>query len=263
VTSNFIGQSYGRYYAWLLRLGLARVLVLATLIAITGSVLTTAAVMLLIPGSAGFFWYGMIVAVVSPAISAPGLGMVAFRMAFDLKGAQTALTMAAETDSLTGVANRRSFMSQAELAFAEARSTGASFAVIMADIDHFKAINDTHGHGIGDYVIRDVAQACKAAVRAGDCFARFGGEEFIALLPVTDRSEALALAEGLRETVTALTFDKRTPPAVTISLGVAFYLTSSDSLHDILNEADRQLYAAKAAGRNRVMPANTAVRRAS
>jgi len=263
VTSKFIGQSYGRFYAWLLKLGLARVLVLSTLIAIAGSVLTTAVVMLLIPGSAGFFWYGMIVAVVSPAISAPGLGMVAFRMAFELKNAETALTQAAETDSLTGVANRRSFMAQAQLAFADARSTGISFAILMADLDHFKAINDTHGHGVGDDVLRDVAQACKAALRHADCFARFGGEEFIALLPLTDHTEALALAEVLRKTVADLQFANRTPPTVTISLGVAGYLAGSDSLHDILNEADRQLYAAKAAGRNRVMPASTAVRLAS
>lgn len=260
MSSEFLGQSYGRFYRWVLRLGVQRALVLTTLIAVTGSVLTTAAVMWLIPGPAEFFWYGMLVAVISPAISAPGLGLVAFKMAFHLEAAQKALTLAAETDILTGVANRRSFMVQAELAFANARSTGACFAVIMLDIDHFKAINDTYGHGVGDDVIRHVAQTCKAALRSGDCFARFGGEEFIALLPVTDSVGAAVAAEILRETVETLAFDNRTPPAVTVSLGVTGYLPSSDSLHDILNEADRQLYAAKAAGRNRVMMAGPAAR---
>jgi diguanylate cyclase (GGDEF)-like protein len=263
VTSKFLGQSYTRSYVWLLKLGVPRALALITLIAVTGSVLTTAVVMWLIPGPTEFFWYGMIVAVVSPALSAPGLGMIAISMVYRLNAAQTALTLAAETDALTGVANRRSFMAQAELAFATARSTGVSFAVVMLDIDHFKAINDAHGHGIGDEVIRDVAQACQAALRSNDCFARFGGEEFIALLQVTTIGDAEAVAEVLRKTVATLTFDNRTPPSVTVSLGVAGYLTSSDSLHDILNEADRQLYAAKAAGRNRVMVASAATRMAS
>jgi len=263
MTSKFIAQSYRRYYAWLLTLGMARAVALATLIAVTGSVLTTAVLMLLIPGPNDFFWYGMIVAVVSPALTAPGLGSLAFKMAFQLNAAQTALKLAAETDALTGVANRRSFMIEAELAFAKARSTGISFAVIMADIDHFKTINDTYGHSIGDEVIRDVAQACQAALRGSDCFARFGGEEFIALLPMTDMESAVAAAEVLRDTVAGLAFDELTLAAVTISLGVAGYLPSSDSLHDILNEADRQLYAAKAAGRDRVMTANATVRLAS
>lgn len=258
MTNKIFGQNYARYYAWLLNLGIVRALVLSTMIAITGSVVVTAIVMMLIPGGADFFWYGMIVAVVSPALSAPVLAMVAIFMVFQLNAAQTALTLAADTDALTGVANRRSFMIQAELAFANARATGTSFAVIMLDIDHFKAINDTHGHSVGDDVIRDVAQACKDALRGSDCFARFGGEEFIALLQVTDTAGAVAVAEILRKTVASLAFAGRTPPAVTVSLGVAGYLASNESLHDILNEADRQLYAAKAAGRNCVMVGNGA-----
>jgi diguanylate cyclase (GGDEF)-like protein len=258
-----LGQSYGRFYGWILQLGVQRALAVATLMAITGSVLTTAVVLWLFPGPAESFWYCMAVAVISPALSAPGLSLVAFKMAFHLEAAQKALTQAAETDMLTGVANRRSFMIAAELAFATARSTGRSFAIVMLDIDHFKAVNDVHGHGVGDDVIRDVARACKAALPEGDCFARFGGEEFIALLHVTDCGGAAAMAESLRQTVAALTFENDTPGAVTVSLGVAGYLASSDSLHDILNEADRQLYAAKAAGRNRVMVAGAGARLAS
>ena len=263
VTNKTIGQSYDRYYAWLLKLGRTRTLVLSTMIAITTSVLVTALVMLLMPGSRDYFWYNMIVAVVSPLVSAPGLTLVAISMVYQLDAAQTALTLAAETDALTGVANRRSFMTQAELAFANAKAGGTEFAIVMIDIDHFKAINDTHGHAIGDDVLRELAQACQAALRASDCFARFGGEEFVALLQLTDTAGATAVAEILRKTVAVLAFENRTPPAVTVSLGVASYLASSESLHDILNEADRQLYAAKAAGRNRVMVSATAVRKAS
>lgn len=263
VTNRTIGQGYRRYYSWLLKLGQLRTIVLGTMIAITSSVLVTALVMALIPGSRDFFWYNMLVAVVSPLVSAPGLILVAISMVYQLNAAQTALTLAAETDSLTGVSNRRSFMAQAELAFARTRAGGAPFAVVMIDIDHFKAINDTHGHIVGDDVLREVAQACKAALRASDCFARFGGEEFVALLQLTDAAGAAAVAEILRKTVATLAFENRTPPAVTVSLGVAGYLASSESLHDILNEADRQLYAAKAAGRNRVMAAGNGLRQAS
>ena len=263
MTNKTIGQSYERFYAWLLKLGQTRMLILSTMIAITTSVAVTAFVMLLMPGSRDYFWYNMIVAVVSPLVSAPGLTLVAISMVYQLNTAQTALTLAAETDALTGVSNRRSFMTQAELAFANAKAGGTEFAIVMIDIDHFKAINDTHGHAIGDDVLRDLARACQATLRASDCFARFGGEEFVALLQLTDTAGATAVAEILRKTVAVLAFENRTPPAVTVSLGVASYLASSESLHDILNEADRQLYAAKAAGRNRVMVSATAVRKAS
>ena len=263
MSGKIIGQSYRRFYAWLLRLGRVRAMMLGTGIAITTSVLVTALVMAVLPGSRDFFWYNMIVAVVSPLVSAPGLTLVALSMVYQLNAAQTALTLAAETDALTGVSNRRSFMAQAELAFAQSQAGGPPFAVVMIDIDHFKAINDNHGHIVGDDVLRDVAHACKAALRGTDCFARFGGEEFVALLRVTDTASAAVVAEGLRKTVAALAFENRTPPAVTVSLGVAGYLPGSESLHDILNEADRQLYAAKAAGRNRVVVAGGGMRQAS
>ncbi|SEQ55225.1 diguanylate cyclase (GGDEF) domain-containing protein [Devosia sp. YR412] len=253
MTQNFLGRAYARYYAWLLRMGMLGAVAFGTAVAITGSVLTTAVVMLLIPGPNDFFWYGMIVAVISPALTAPGLSSTAFKMAYQLKATQTALKLAAETDALTGVANRRSFMIQAEQAFAEAKAAGTPFSVVMLDLDHFKAINDTHGHAIGDDVLHDVAQACKAALRNSDCFARFGGEEFVALLHHTDAAGATKVAEVLRKTVAALALDSHTLPAVTVSLGVASFAGGSEGLHDVLNEADRQLYAAKAAGRNRVM----------
>lgn len=263
MTNKSFEKGYERYYAWLLSMGMARTLLFATTVAITTSCLVTAGVMLLMPESRAYFWYNMIVAVVSPLVSAPFLAMLAVGMVYRLNAAQTALTLAAETDALTGVANRRSFMLQAELAFANARNGGAGFAVVMLDIDHFKAINDTYGHGLGDDVLHDVAQACKAALRGSDCFARFGGEEFIALLQATDRTGAAEVAEVLRKTVASLAFENRTPPAVTVSLGVACYGPGNDNLHDILKEADRQLYAAKAAGRNCVMVEGKDMRLAS
>lgn len=263
MTNKTIQQNYQRYYAWVMRLGHARALAFSTMIAITTSCICTALVMVFMPGSRDYFWYNMIVAVASPLISAPGLTHIAISMVSQLNAAQTALTLAAETDALTGVANRRSFMARAEQAFAHAMAGGGGFAVVMLDIDHFKVINDTYGHSLGDEVIREVAQACQNALRGSDCFARFGGEEFVALLPLTDDEGAAAVAEILRRTVASLAFAHSTPPSVTVSLGVASYLASSERLHDILNEADRQLYAAKAAGRNRTMVAGKDMRLAS
>ncbi|WP_156458202.1 GGDEF domain-containing protein [Devosia epidermidihirudinis] len=261
-TTKF-SENYARYYAWMLKLGVARALALTTAIATTTSVLVTIAVMLVLPAPEGFFWYGILVAILSPVLSAPGLGLLAWRMVYHLDAAQTALTRAADTDALTGVANRRSFMVEAELAFSNARATGAPMAIVMLDIDHFKAINDTYGHSIGDDVLRAVARACNEGLRGSDCFARFGGEEFVALLRMTDGRNALTVAEMLRKTVANLAFPHKTPPSVTVSLGVAGYTASCNSLHDILNEADRQLYAAKAAGRNRVASETNAARIAS
>lgn len=254
--SKIVSQKYQRFYAWVLSLGLARALLLTTLIATSTSVVLTAIIMLIIPGSSDFFWYGMLVAVLSPVLSAPGLGHLAFTMVYQLNAAQTALTRAAKTDDLTGVANRRFFLEEAEQAFGDTKAHGGLFSVVMIDVDHFKSINDKHGHGVGDTVIHDVARACKEALRVTDTFARFGGEEFVALLRNTDTAGAAAIAETLRQTVAALAFDNQAPSSVTVSLGVATYLAGGASLHDILNEADRQLYAAKAAGRDRVMVAD-------
>lgn len=261
--TSVFGRSYGRFYAWLLNLGIPRALVLMTTIATTTSLGLTMLLMELVNAPDDLFWYAMLVGALSPLLTAPLLSLAAVFMVFQLNAAKTALTMAADTDALTGVANRRSFMVRAELAFANARATGAPFSVVMLDIDHFKAINDAHGHSAGDDVLREVARACRDSLRASDCFARFGGEEFICLLEVTNTDGAAAVAEILRKTVASLSFEDRTPPSVTVSLGVAGYLARSESLHDILNEADRQLYAAKAAGRNRVMVADGVARIAS
>jgi diguanylate cyclase (GGDEF)-like protein len=252
VHNSAFEQGYARLYAWFLRGGPIRPVLLMTVTATLTSSALTAALMWLVPGPVDFFWYGMFVAVASPLLSAPFLSVMAVRMVYQLKGAQAALARAAETDALTGVANRRSFIAQAEATHADCQVNGGSFAVVMIDIDHFKSVNDRHGHAAGDAVLHTVAQACKEALRANDRFARYGGEEFVALLRGTDQAGAIVTAEKLRDTIAALRFELRTPVRVTASLGVAVYGVGK-SLNETLNEADRQLYAAKAAGRNRTM----------
>ena len=157
------------------------------------------------------------------------------------------------TDHLTGACNRARFFEVAERELQISLRTDQPLAAIAVDVDHFKGVNDTYGHGIGDKVLKAIATACTAALRPGDTFARIGGEEFVVLLPRTDLSQAKMLAEQLRAAVMAVTVS--TPVDllhVTASFGCAALTSSTRSLADLLAKADEGLYVAKRAGRNRV-----------
>jgi diguanylate cyclase len=162
-------------------------------------------------------------------------------------------------DPLTGLANRRGFDNalQATLATDEPESIGST-CLLMIDIDHFKRINDTHGHLVGDKVIRSVAKALKDSVKGKDTVARLGGEEFAVLLPDTPIAGAHALAEQVRATIERgrirRTDTQATVATVTVSIGVCAY-QERESPEDFINRADTALYAAKNAGRNRVIVA--------
>lgn len=159
----------------------------------------------------------------------------------------------AATDTLTEVHNRHQFFALAEAEWDAARLLGRPLAAMMLDIDHFKRVNDTHGHAAGDEVLRAVAQRCRAALRDGDVLGRYGGEEFALVLPGADESAALLVAERLRALIggAPLAVPGGEVP-VTISVGVAAAGDTTASLAALLNRADEALYAAKAAGRNRV-----------
>lgn len=158
----------------------------------------------------------------------------------------------AGTDELTGVANRRRFFALAERQLMLARRHGYRLCVLMFDIDHFKQVNDTHGHATGDLVLRQVAQTCSQAIRVTDVLGRYGGEEFVALLHETDLAGAGIAAERMRASVEALCFE--TPKGtlrVTISVGVAECAPERELAAEVAR-ADEALYRAKGAGRNRV-----------
>ena len=159
----------------------------------------------------------------------------------------------AMTDSLTRIPNRRALMERAEQVLA--RRSGAPLALLMIDVDHFKLINDSHGHPAGDEVLCKVADTLSDRLRVQDLLGRYGGEEFCAVLPDTDRAGALKLAESLRESIAATPFDtEKGPLPVTVSIGVSLCpMNAVRALSDVLNEADAALYAAKQSGRNRVM----------
>lgn len=157
------------------------------------------------------------------------------------------------TDQLTGLANRRAFEDRIIQALDEARSSNAPLCVLMGDIDHFKAFNDTWGHQTGDQVLRLVARCLMENIKGRDTAARYGGEEFSIILPDTELEAAMKLADAIRRSVQSKKVIKRstgeTLGTITMSLGVAM-LRPKDSTGGLIERADLALYAAKHSGRN-------------
>lgn len=168
---------------------------------------------------------------------------------------QQELEHLASTDALTGLANRRTLMLRAEQELARAKRYGSELSLLMADIDFFKKVNDTYGHQAGDIVLKKLAGVFLLALRDIDFAARFGGEEFVLLLPETNAKNALKTAERLRASVNAIQISLPQGELVkcTISIGVASYSSSgNDSVEKLISGADKALYAAKETGRNKV-----------
>ena len=165
----------------------------------------------------------------------------------------------ATRDFLTGLPNRRCFLEQSQRQLPQLHLDGEQVAVAMIDIDHFKHINDTHGHEAGDDALRAVAAAVAQHARQEDLIARFGGEEFCLLVPGMDEEQAVHYFDELRQAIAALEVDLgHTTLRMTVSIGLCCLRPQRDSLHRLISEADRQLYLAKAAGRNRVHCATVA-----
>lgn len=167
----------------------------------------------------------------------------------------------AAQDGLTGLANRRCLEEWLARQFAQARRSGQALTVAMADVDHFKQINDRFGHQVGDEVLIQVAGIFRHVCRASDLAARYGGEEFVIALPDTDTAQAQALCERIRRAVELHPWAGISASlAVTISVGLSDSLTLADHSHALANHerllglADAQLYSAKHAGRNRIFP---------
>lgn len=166
----------------------------------------------------------------------------------ELQAAMQELASMAHTDALTGLLNRRGLTERARVALASARRSGRPVSIALVDADHFKKINDTHGHDVGDLTLQAIAQAMGHRVRETDAVARWGGEEFLVLMPDTDAGGALIAARALVETVAALAVPH--VGHVTVSCGVAT-LAATDTLELAAARADEALYRAKAGGRNR------------
>lgn len=170
----------------------------------------------------------------------------------ELSRALAQLQVIATRDELTGLPNRRQMQALVDQELLRSLRHPHDFCIAVIDLDHFKHINDTHGHATGDLVLRRFAQAGQAALRATDVLARWGGEEFLVLLPDTGMPLALAGMERLREQIAALPFERPDGPplALTVSIGLTGH-RRGDTLAQTLARADELLYEAKAQGRNR------------
>jgi len=195
-------------------------------------------------------WQAMLVLVAMVAVLSFGLGFVYM----NLERAERRSFELAMRDVLTGLANRRAILDLLRSSVARARRQGQWLSVLMVDIDHFKAVNDNHGHQAGDAVLRQVAQTLASRLRAQDQIGRFGGEEFLVLLPDTQAEGARVLADALRQAV-----QQTSTPwggqqiVVTISIGVCGHpLSEHDGPESLIEAADRAMYQAKRLGRNRV-----------
>ena len=165
-------------------------------------------------------------------------------------------TMAmAVTDELTGLYNRRYFERHLHVMLSKAQEQERDLALMILDIDHFKAVNDSHGHNIGDAVLREFSARLRRNIRGVDLACRFGGEEFVVLMPDTDFAQADAVAERVRHSIGEKSFDVGTPRplSVTVSVGVSLNDSRADTPESMVKRADVALYRAKREGRNRVI----------
>jgi diguanylate cyclase (GGDEF)-like protein len=165
----------------------------------------------------------------------------------------------AATDSLTGLPNNRAVHETLKLMAAQAGRTAAPLAVVLFDLDHFKEVNDTHGHGKGDEVLAAVGDTVASTVRDSDFVGRYGGEEFLALFPATDRQGAIEGAERLRKAIAGIGVGGGSRK-VTASFGVAVLPDDAGDAEQVLRSADRALYTAKREGRDRVEAAAAEIR---
>ncbi|MCK8058942.1 MULTISPECIES: GGDEF domain-containing protein [unclassified Fusibacter] len=156
------------------------------------------------------------------------------------------------TDQLTGIFNRRRFIEVLKYEFSRIGRYGIGFSIIMFDIDHFKNVNDTYGHDIGDFVLKKLSELVQSRLRESDTFARWGGEEFMILMPQSTLETALKLSEAIRQLISNFDFSPVTQ--VTSSFGVINYSDESKiDFEDIISYVDQALYKAKQTGRNRVV----------
>lgn len=228
------GQTAGRYF------------LVASLCGMLGAVVTTLAVWGWLPFNAWSYRAAEIGILFEATLLALAL---AAQVRLQEAARQNAEQLA-RTDALTGLPNRRAFLESAEPIWSTAVRNSRPLSLIMLDIDFFKQINDRHGHEVGDRVLVEVARLLRLGHRAGDILARWGGEEFVLLLPETELAQACALAERLRQLVAGgrLT-DRRKLVAFTASFGVA-ERAGHAGLPELMNEADARLYEAKSSGRN-------------
>ena len=183
------------------------------------------------------------------------------RAYLELEVAHATIQKQALTDSLTGLPNHRAVMDQLSKELDHTRRNNAPFSLLFFDADHFKRVNDTYSHAAGDAVLRQIGERASSVLRGGDTLGRFGGEEFVLLLPDTTIHEARLIAERIRAAVASKpisTSQVEGGIAMTISIGISTYLSGKETEQDVLSQADAAMYLAKRLGRNQVRTAEEA-----
>lgn len=168
------------------------------------------------------------------------------------------LKLQAMVDPLTGLTNRRGLCEEGSRSIDEARYHGKALSLWMVDVDHFKRVNDTWGHAVGDEVLKGLAAQMRSKLRDRGLCARFGGEEFSVILPGTDLAHSVLAAEDIRRSVEALRFQVGSESFhVTVSIGASSFPEDGSTLDDLMELADQRLYVAKRSGRNQVVSGHT------
>lgn len=186
------------------------------------------------------------------AIYPLALGWVAYKQTLALENHQRELLALSRTDSLSGLLNHGSWTDHLELEFKCCSRSHQSGTIALIDIDHFKAINDTYGHVVGDNVLRQLGSVLKKNLRQGDLAGRYGGDEFCVILPDTPLEVAADIMDRLRDIFSAIHYEQEPMMRVSLSIGLAAYSPSHVDAISWLNDADKALYGAKSTGRNRV-----------
>lgn len=206
----------------------------------------------LVEGQSGPTFVTIFGSAVTTLVTMVLLVVVSFSMAALSSEQQTrALRVVASRDDLTGLLNRKAFLDLAAEQLADRAITRGSGTLILADLDHFKSVNDTYGHAAGDLALQSFAEACTDTVRSTDLVGRYGGEEFVLLLPGTSAERAEMIAEEISKRLAAApTAEEMEMP--TVSYGISTYDAGTTDVDELIAAADGALYAAKSLGRNRV-----------
>jgi len=174
--------------------------------------------------------------------------------AYRLKRSQLSFMKLARRDGLTGIFNRQHFVASAEQQLQYCQKSGRVASLIVIDLDNFKTVNDTHGHAVGDHVLKRAVAACQAHLRSTDVFGRLGGEEFGILMPECGKDVIAGRSELIRLAIASVSDSEDTSGvAVSASFGVSTTVQSGYNLRQLLIHADKALYSAKREGRNRVV----------
>jgi diguanylate cyclase (GGDEF)-like protein len=235
-----------------LKQGVGKGVAFMTFGSILVSVLITFLISAIFGSSPGIQGYS--IAVVVPAIIASLASYINLSLYFELEQSRVEIRDLAILDDLTQIFNRRYFFEQAVTELERSRRSGSPLAIVLFDVDDFKLINDSYGHLAGDRVLQEMCRICQVVVRPYDVFARFGGEEFVFLLPDTDEARARAFAERLRQLIAGqVVAYNEINMQITISVGIAVLNPRGDTLEELIRRADSALYRAKDFGKNRLV----------